>query len=70
MTDFDKAIAEFLAKNSAVVCAPILSAKQSKEASKATYEKFSQNESENNAMHNAENKRYDSEGVYYIGGMK
>jgi hypothetical protein len=73
-TDIDAAMAEFLAKQAPTACVPILTAKQAEEAAKAarvTARQQAQQEAEARAAeHNAENRRYDSEGVYYIGGKE
>lgn len=73
-SDIDAAMAEFLAKQAPTTCAPILTAKQSQEAAKAARaaaRQQAQAEAEARAAErNAENRRYDSEGVYYIGGKE
>ena len=68
--ELDAAMAEFLAKQGATVCAPILDAKASKLAAKESYQNRVAKEQYENAAHNAENRRYDSEGIYYIGGKR
>lgn len=70
MNDLDLAMAEFLAKNAPVICAPVLTAKQSIELAAASYKARIENERHLGVVHNAENRRYDSEGFYYVGGVK
>lgn len=72
MTDLELAMAEFAAKQGVTVCAPVLDAKTSKELAKASYAARMQRERDTDTYErserNAENMRYDNEGVYYIGG--
>ena len=72
MTDLEKAMAEFAAKQGVTVCPALTNAKEYKTAKRESWdkqqeEKASKRRYENNER-NAENMRYDSEGVYYIGG--
>ena len=64
------AMAEFLAKNTPVVCDPVLSEKQAKELAKKRIEKYRQDADYERAERNAENLRHDNEGFYHIGGSR
>ncbi len=72
MDDLEKAMAEFLASKTVTVCEPVLTAKQSLELAKAKRKADREKEEEDRRYEaierNAENRRYDNEGVYYIGG--
>lgn len=72
MTDYEKAIAEFQAKQGVTVCPPLTNAKEYKTAKRESWDKQQAEKADKrayqNAERNAENMRYDSEGVYYIGG--
>jgi hypothetical protein len=69
MTDLEQAIAAFAAQNTVTVCPAITSAKAAREVPRYT-EKQSNADKDayERSERNAENKRYDNEGVYYIGG--
>lgn len=72
MTDLEKAMAEFLAKQGATQCAPAATKEDYKAARRTSWqaqeERQRQERAAERAERNAENMRYDSEGVYYIGG--
>lgn len=70
--ELDAAMAEFLAKQAPTVCSPIRDAKTAAIAAKLARDKRKEAEARldvaERAERNAENRRYDDEGVYYIGG--
>lgn len=74
MDELQKAMAEFAAKQGVTIVPPTLDAKAYKQARKDSW-KAQQEVKEaaqayENAERNAENMRYDKEGVYYIGGKR
>ncbi len=68
MTDYEKAIAEFTAKQAATVCPPAASKADYKAARRDSWDRQQDAKRYEANERNAENKRYDNEGVYYIGG--
>lgn len=72
MTDLEKAMAEFLAKSAPTICPPVVNAKTAIELAKQTRATAKAKEealdAAERAERNAENIRYDAEGVFYIGG--
>jgi hypothetical protein len=73
MTDLEKAMQEFAARNGVTQCAPVTSAKQANELAKARRVEQRERERAERAARcaeqNAENARYDREGVWYVGGF-
>lgn len=74
MSALDDAMRDFVARQGATQCAPVLSAKQSAELARARRiaerERAQQEHAAQCAQSNAENARYDQEGVWYVGGFK
>lgn len=72
MTEYEKAIAEFTAKQSTTVCPPAASKADYKAARRDSWDSQKNRQQDEKRYEanerNAENKRYDNEGVYYIGG--
>lgn len=69
MNDIEQATADFLAKQGATQCAAITSAKEAKATPRYTeHDARRSADAQDCAERNAENIRYDKEGVYYIGG--
>lgn len=69
MTDIEQAIAAFAATQGATVCPAITNAKQAKDTPRYTTKQAdADKDAYERSERNAENMRYDNEGVYYIGG--
>lgn len=74
MTELEQAMREFEARNQVVQCAPVTNAKQARELARLRRQREREQEqardSAERAERNAENKRYDAEGVWYVGGFQ
>ncbi len=74
MTDYEKAAAEFLAKQAVTVVPAVTTRAEHQAVRKSSFLAQKERERAANAAdkaeRNAENKRFDNEGVYYIGGKE
>lgn len=78
MDELQKAMAEFSAKQGVTQCEPAGTKKAYQDARRESWQAQETRQANNKqwgdawdrAEHNAENKRFDSEGVFYIGGKQ
>lgn len=72
MDDVQKAMADFLAKQGVTPCPPAATKAEYKAARRESWDTAEQrrmrDDVANRVERNAENRRYDNEGVYYFGG--